>query len=181
VNGACPEWLDALCADADSEQLGFDEADDMPALERHLATCPGCRAALEALRSVDGAVKLAGYDDPGPSFTRGLLRQLPARRSPSFAAALAVLLAGGAGSTALVLLAGLAGLWYWLGSDRSLDLARGAWTRALGTVSFSWAALPPTMPYLLAGGVLGALAIAGLGCWLARSSVTGLKRTVAAQ
>jgi hypothetical protein len=181
VNGACLEWLDALCAAAHSEGLGFDEADDMPGLERHLEACPGCRAALAALQSVDGALKLAGYDDPGPAFTRDLLRQLPARRSPSFAAALAVLLAGGAGSTALVLVAGLAGLWYWLGSDRSLDLARSAWTRALGTFSFSWTSLPPTLPYLLAGGVLGALAIAGLGCWLARSSVTGLKRTVAAQ
>ncbi len=178
---ACPEWLEALCILAEGAEPPFEEEETLLLLDAHLAECSACRAELEALRGLDTAVKLSGHDDPGPAFTRELLRSLPPRRSPSFAAALAVLLASGAGSTGLLLLAGLAGAWFWLGADRALELLRGAWAGAAASLSACWSTLPATLPYLVGGALLAILAGGVLGCFLARSSLSGLRRAVTAQ
>jgi len=77
--------------------LVYDElpADERPAVEQHLAGCPGCRAELEALRFARGALADALADEP-PAALR--LPSVPVRGPrtirwlPAFAAAAAAVL-----------------------------------------------------------------------------------------
>jgi len=124
----CEEWLSVLDAAADGEPLPA-------AAGRHIDGCDACRAHLKRVTVATLALARLPYYDPGTGFTAGVLASAAGRRArPSWAATVAVLLAGGAGSSATFVAAIAAVAWLWFGPQRVTATAGYAAGELAGTL-----------------------------------------------
>lgn len=169
----CPEWLEELCEAAD--------AGATPELSAHLATCPACAEWLEPLARAARAVALDGYDEPSEGFAERVVAGLPSSAPAPALSALAVLLAGGAGSFAYLGVAAALLLWWRFGSAGIAGALSSAWTHTLSVLGGyqTWVAAPSSMLALAVLG--GAAGLCALGALLAHGSWVGLRRVVAAR
>lgn len=75
----CDFPIESLSAYLD-EELNEQER---TAVERHLAGCPRCREALNALRAADESVRQDVYEEPSPEFMLALNRRIRDRIAPA--------------------------------------------------------------------------------------------------
>jgi len=117
VRKPCEEWLTILDSAADGELLP-------EAARRHVESCVACGAYLWHMVAATAKLARLPYDDPGARFTGTVMRKVSPRRArPSWAATVAVLLAGGAGSSAALVGASAAAAWLWFGPERVVSTA----------------------------------------------------------